>query len=99
MTDDTTQVIATRACCESHRLMCCDPDDCAACCPECPTCPYEVRRRAYSKAIESMPGIRAFRNPIFMDLARQMTWYGVPGDYVWPILQSAYNAAREDHPR
>jgi len=46
-----------------------------------------------------MPGIKAFRNPIFMDLARQMTWYGVPSDYVWPILQSAYNAAREDHPR
>lgn len=33
------------ACCDLHRVPCCDPVDCGPCCENCPTCPTLARTR------------------------------------------------------
>lgn len=45
-------------CCGGHRTDCCDPEDCAPCCPECVTCP-EVHQRTLDQRAEDARVLRA----------------------------------------
>lgn len=55
-TQEHDPIVDDAQCCDGHRPglagSCCDPDDCAPCCPECPT---------YCPALRSAPGSLAQR--------------------------------------